>query len=91
MGNATRTLLALAGLAAAMPGTAQATQYPYCMSHVQGWAGMIELCDYTTMAQCQASALGLNGMCAPNWRLAWNHSQPVDAATPVVRKKRIHH
>jgi Protein of unknown function (DUF3551) len=55
-----------------------AVQYPYCMSYVSGWSGMIEDCSYSTMAQCQASTGGLNGSCAPNWRLQFknDNSEP---------------
>jgi hypothetical protein len=91
MGHATRTLLALAGLLMLSPQAAQATEYPYCLTYVEGWSGMIERCDYSTMAQCQASAQGLSGSCAANWRLAWNRSQKPEAVEPAARKKRIHH
>ncbi len=91
MGNATRISLALAGWIAAMPATAQATEYPYCMTYNEGWSGAIERCDFSTIDQCRASASGLNGYCATNRRLAWNNSQPTDAVAPVVRKKHIHH
>ncbi|MCC6494387.1 MAG: DUF3551 domain-containing protein [Pirellulales bacterium] len=64
-------LLALAGLMIVVgAGPAQAVEYPYCMTHVESWAGAIERCDFSTMAQCQASAAGLNGSCEPNRRLA---------------------
>jgi len=91
MSGAMRTVLTLAGLAVAVPVTAQATEYPYCMTYNEGWSGAIERCEFSTMDQCRASAPGLNGYCAPNWRLAWNHSQPADIAAPVIRKKRIPH
>lgn len=89
MGNATRTLLALAGLLALNPGTAQATEYPYCLTFIESWAGSIERCDYSTIAQCEASAQGLSGSCAANWRLAWNRSQTPDVVEPAARTKRI--
>ena len=91
MGNATRLLIGLAGSLVAMPVTVQATEYPYCMTYHEGWSGAIERCDFSTIDQCRASALGLNGYCASNWRLAWNHAQPADASAPVVRKKHSRH
>ncbi|MBX9820269.1 DUF3551 domain-containing protein [Afipia birgiae] len=81
-----RTMLALAGLLLFGQAPAQAIDYPYCMTYVQGWSGSIEQCDYTSMAQCQASAGGLNGSCAPNWRLTQNRSVYPDAGAP--RSKR---
>lgn len=83
-----RTLLALAGLFFLGQTPAQATDYPYCMTYVQGWSGSIEQCDYSTMAQCQASTGGLNGTCAPNWRLAQNRGFYPDAVEPAPRAKR---
>ena len=50
-------------------GPAKAVEYPYCMTFADGWAGSVERCEYSTMQQCQASTGGLNGSCAPNWRL----------------------
>ena len=57
---------------------AEATQYPYCLSYVEGWGGYVERCDYSTMDQCRMSALGLNGGCAANWRYAYGQPQPVE-------------
>jgi hypothetical protein len=91
MGHATRTLLALAGLLMLTPQAARATEYPYCLTYVEGWSGMIERCDYSTMAQCQVSAQGLAGSCTANWRLGWRGSQSPDAVEPAVRRKRIRH
>jgi len=90
MGNMTRILMTLAGLLVLSHGTAQATEYPYCLTYTAGWSGAIEQCDYSTMAQCQASGLGLNGTCAANWRLALNRSQTPDVAEPAAPKKRRH-
>jgi hypothetical protein len=80
----------LAGFLVLSHGTAQATDYPYCMTYVEGWSGAIERCDYSTMAQCQASAQGLNGSCAPNWRLAWNRNQNPPVIAPDASRKRRH-
>ena len=91
MGNTTRTLMALAGLLAVSYGTAQATEYPYCMTYVEGWSGAIERCEYATMAQCQASSQGLNGSCAANWRLTWNRNQAPPVAEADAPRKRIRH
>lgn len=71
MTYAQRTLLALAGFVLLGQAPAQATEYPYCMTYSDGWGGAVERCDYSTMAQCYASTGGLNGTCAPNWRLAY--------------------
>lgn len=89
MGKITWTLAVLAGALALSHGTAQATEYPYCMTYVEGWTGAIERCDFSTMAQCQASAGGLNGSCAPNWRLGWNRSYDPAVTSQNVPRKRI--
>lgn len=84
-----RTFLALAGLLLLGQAPAQAIDYPYCMTYVQGWSGAIEQCDYTSMAQCQASTGGLNGTCAPNWRLTQNRGAYPDVVEPgAPRSKR---
>lgn len=83
--NASRMLLALAGLVVIGHEPAQAIEYPYCMTHVTSWAGAIERCDYSTMAQCQASAAGLNGSCAPNYRVAPAANIPSD---PVAKRRK---
>ena len=89
MGNATRTMLVLAGFLL-IPVAAQATEYPYCMTYNEGWSGAIERCDFSTIDQCRASASGLNGYCAPNRRLAWNNlGQPSDVTMSGERKKHI--
>ena len=90
MSHPHRTLLALAGLFLFGHAPAQATDYPYCMTYVLGWSGSIEQCDYSTMAQCQASTGGLNGTCAPNWRLTQNRSVYPDAVEPGVPKNKRH-
>lgn len=88
MNKTTRTLLALAGLLALSHGTAQATEYPYCLTYTEGWSGTIERCDYSTIAQCQASAQGFNGTCAANWRLALNRNSTPTVTEPGAPKKR---
>ena len=50
---------------------AEATEYPFCLSYVEGWSGMVLRCEYSTMEQCRMSAQGLNGSCDPNWRYAY--------------------
>ncbi len=70
MSNASRMLPVLAGLMIVGSPAAQAVEYPYCLTYVEGWSGAIERCDFSTLAQCQASAAGLNGACAPNRRAA---------------------
>lgn len=79
-------LLALAGLFLFGSAPARATEYPYCMTYVEGWSGAIERCDFSTMAQCQASSAGLGGSCAPNWRLAYSRGGVL--AEPVSPKRR---
>jgi len=83
-----RTLLALAGFFLLGQAPAQATDYPYCMTYVQGWSGAIEQCDYSTMAQCQASTGGLSGTCAPNWRLAQNRGVYPEPSAPRGTRNR---
>ena len=82
-------LLALAGLFLLGSAPAQAVEYPYCMTYVEGWSGAIERCDFATMAQCQASAGGLGGSCAPNWRLAYSRGGvPVEPVSPRSKNRR---
>lgn len=81
-----RSLLAFAGLLALSQGQAQATEYPYCLTQVEAFGGGVERCDYTSMEQCRLSASGLNGSCAPNWRLAYNRSQNPDMYQPPRRR-----
>lgn len=84
--KASRMLLALAGLMMIGHEPARAIDYPYCMTHVDSWAGTIERCDFSTMAQCQASAMGLSGSCGPNYRAAPAANFPSDPAA----KRRKH-
>lgn len=80
MRNLTLALLTMTGLMTLHQEEAHATEYPYCMSYVQGWSGMIEDCSYSTMEQCRLSTGGLAGSCAPNWRLQFksdNTPEPV--------------
>lgn len=91
MGKIALTLMALAGSLALGHGTAQAIEYPYCLTYTEGWSGAIERCDYSTMAQCQASSQGLNGTCAANWRLALNRGSNPDAVEAVAPRRRIRH
>ena len=65
------------------PGGASATEYPYCMTALYGWGGQVERCDYSTMQQCQMSASGLSGQCAPNWRIARDQVE-----TPAYKRRR---
>lgn len=81
-------MLALTGLFLLGQAPAQATDYPYCMTYVQGWSGAIEQCDYSTMAQCQASAGGLNGTCAPNWRMAPRRGVYPDEIEPATTSRK---
>jgi hypothetical protein len=84
------TVAAAAALAASalvtMTSRAEAIEYPYCLSYIGGWSGMIERCEYTSMEQCQMSAQGLNGSCAANWRYAYGQPQPVEQ--PIKRRYR---
>lgn len=67
----------------ASQGPSAAIDYPYCMTYIEGWSGAIERCDYATLEQCRASAGGLNGSCARNWRLEFG---PGEGATPDGRR-----
>ena len=85
--------LALTGFFFLGQAPAHATEYPYCMTYASGWSGAIEQCDYSTMAQCQASTGGLNGSCAPNWRLAFRRGAAayrveVEPATTSSKRNR---
>lgn len=73
MRSAKWILLVMAGLLTAGNGKALATEYPFCMTTVEAFAGAIERCDFTTMQQCRGSTAGVNGSCAPNWRLAYRN------------------
>lgn len=89
MAYITRSLLAVAGLLVLSQGQAQATEYPYCLNHVEAFGGGIERCDYTTMAQCQMSSAGVGGSCYANWRLALNRAQGRDTGPSDAPRKRI--
>ena len=54
---------------------APAANFPYCMSRVAGRIGMVEECNYISMEQCWANSTGVNGSCAPNWRLEYYRQQ----------------
>ncbi len=75
--------LATSGLVS-LTSRAEAIQYPYCLSYIEGWSGMIERCEYSTIDQCRMSAQGLNGSCAANWRYAYG--QPLPVERPVKRR-----
>lgn len=57
---------------------AEAIEYPFCMTYVEGWSGIVERCDFSTMEQCRASASGIAGGCAANWRYAYGQPQQVE-------------
>ena len=80
---AASALAAPALFASATP--AAATEYPFCLSYVEGWSGLIQRCDYSTIEQCRMSAQGLNGSCDPNWRYAY--AQP-PVEHPIKRRHR---
>jgi hypothetical protein len=61
---------------------AEATEYPYCLSYVEGWGGYVERCDYSTMDQCRMSAQGLNGSCDPNRR----YTQALPVERPIRQR-----
>ena len=85
----TKTMMA-AAVALALPAlgsfTTQARaeiDYPYCLSYVEGWGGLVERCDYSTMQQCQMSAGGLNGSCNYNRRMLFpNPNAPQSRRAP---------
>ena len=65
---------------------AEAIEYPFCLSYVEGWSGIVERCEYSTIDQCRMSAPGLNGSCAANWRYAYGQPQAVER--PLKRRYR---
>lgn len=65
---------------------AEAIQYPVCLSYVEGWSGIVERCEFTSIQQCQWSAQGLSGSCYANWRYAY--AQPVPVEPPMKRRTR---
>ncbi len=74
----------------AVPSSA-AGNLPYCMSRVAGRIGMVEECNYMSMEQCWASSTGVNGSCAPNWRLEYYRQQRAaeeSVARPRYRRER---
>lgn len=89
MSNTIRMMPVLAGLLALSSAPAQAIDYPYCLTYVEGWSGAIERCDFSTLAQCQASSAGLGGSCAPNWRLAQHRGYSPDRIEPGPAGTRI--
>ena len=69
---------------------APAANFPYCMSRVAGRIGMVEECNYVSMEQCWASSVGVNGSCAPNWRLEYYRQQRAaeeSVARPRTRRR----
>ena len=74
------TLLVLGAIAVAAPANAQTygQGYPVCL-HVFGINTYIE-CQYTSMAQCAATASGRAAQCEPNPYLAQASMAPVHAA-----------
>lgn len=49
---------------------AEAIDYPFCVTAMEGRGAYIERCEFSTMEQCQMTARVTNGTCAANWRLA---------------------
>lgn len=82
---ATASILAAPALAGSAT-RAEAIQYPVCLSYVEGWSGIVERCEYTSIQQCQWSAQGLNGSCYNNWRYAY--AQPLLVEPPLKRRYR---
>jgi hypothetical protein len=76
-------LLVLGAITAAAPASAQTYDpgYPVCL-HVYGIVTYWE-CQYTSMAQCNASASGRAAQCAPNPYLAYASAPPVRASKRV--------
>ncbi|MBN8981678.1 MAG: DUF3551 domain-containing protein [Rhizobiales bacterium] len=70
----------------AAPASAASGNYPFCMSRVAGRIGAVEECNYVSMEQCWANAVGLAGSCAPNWRLQY-YRQQGDVDAPVIRRR----
>jgi hypothetical protein len=60
--------------------------YPYCMSRVAGRMGMVEECNYVSMEQCWANSTGVNGSCAPNWRLQYYQQQQAGEDSAIRRR-----
>jgi len=81
------TILALGALACAAPSQAQtyAPGYPVCL-HVYGPVTYYE-CNYTSLAQCNASASGRAAQCLVNPYLA---SAEIERPVPVLRHHRHH-
>jgi len=81
------TILAVATLAAAAPSQAQtyAPGYPVCL-HVYGPVTYYE-CNYTSLAQCNASASGRAAQCLVNPYYA-GAGRPYSA--PAHRRRRHH-
>ena len=69
----------------AVPSSA-AGNLPFCMSRVAGRIGMVEECYYISMEQCWANSTGVNGSCAPNWRLEYYRQQRA-AEEPVIPRR----
>ena len=79
--------ITLALLTAALPAPAQAWQSgraegPYCLESSGNRTGIGRLCDFYSLAQCQATAQGIIGTCAANpWYV-------YDAPPERVRRRR---
>jgi Protein of unknown function (DUF3551) len=79
------TILAVGTLASAAPSEAQtyAPGYPVCL-HVYGPVTYYE-CNYTSLAQCNATASGRSAQCLVNPYLA---SAEIERPVPVLRHHR---
>lgn len=83
--TAAAVVLALPALGSFMSQARAEIDYPYCLTYSEGWGGLVERCDYSTMEQCRMSAGGLNGSCDYNRRMRFapdNAPQRRRATTP---------
>jgi uncharacterized protein DUF3551 len=64
LGSAFVVTATLAGFSGTMPAKADANA-PFCM---QPQGGIKTACDYYTLAQCMAAAVGIGGSCTANLR-----------------------
>jgi len=70
------TVMAVVALAISLTSIAPSradADAPYCLEN-SGSSGSGKRCDYFTLAQCQATARGLNGSCVPNPWYAYGES-----------------
>lgn len=79
--------LIVAGAMSLVPQPSRAEiDYPWCSQSPAGQSGT-PTCRYSTLEQCQAAVLGLNGTCERNARLVWQEQQQQQMQLQMPRRR----